>query len=123
MKIIIIFIFLLVPFYSYAGCIITKNSFGDLTVKCDDGSRDFIKKTSTGYSGTFKGKKLNLNKTFDTVKGSYGNKKIRFTKYNNTTKGDVNLTTNAFIDIYGTILNNKIKCYENAFGDIICREK
>jgi hypothetical protein len=115
--------FFLFAFCSYADCIITKNAFGDLTVKCDDGSRDFIKKTPNGYQGTFKGKELNLHKTFNTVKGNYGKKKIRFHKYDDATKGDINLTINEFGDVYGTILGKKIKCYENAFGDIICKEQ
>ena len=69
-----------------------------------------------------KGKELNLNKTFDTVKGNYGDQKIRFTQYGNETKGDVNLKTNAFGDTYGTIMGVKVKCYKNAFGEIVCKE-
>jgi hypothetical protein len=57
---IFLLMFLLFSSYSYADCVITKNSFGDITVKCDDGSRDFIKKTPNGYQGTYKGKELNL---------------------------------------------------------------
>jgi hypothetical protein len=123
MKPLIIFLFLLFSFCSYADCIITKNHFSDITVKCDDGSRDFIKKIPNGYRGTFKGKPLYLFKTFDTIKGSYGNQKIRFIKYSDQTKGDANLIMNDFGDTFGTILGKKIKCYRNAFEDIVCREK
>ena len=110
-------------FNVYADCIITQTAFNNLIIKHSDGSRDFIKKIPNGYRGVLKGKELNLYKIFDTIKGNYGDKKIRFNVYDRQTKGNVNITINDFGDVYGTILDNKVKCYKNAFGDIICKDK